>query len=312
MRSPATTPRAPLPAEAAPTGPQPSAAPPLLHRALTHGLSMAVVAAGVWWYAGERSAPQDAELQALHKRLDRLEQDHHRVRRLNDELALAAHDAGVAAEVAKWQISVLEGRLDPNSPDLLSMPVPTGLSPRAAWAADLAREAAEDGPVRAEPTEPTEPTAAGPAVSLAHTPLYALQLQELPPPAPLRESGPMPMVPWAGAELSLSEREPSISTLRRPLSQLDRDRAYAEWKVLVQEVVAQECDRRSNDAFWHRCAGRVQRELFPYGTVAVSCMLNGNAKPDYVSDVTLDHLPSHAVPLRSGAVILCDGALNGL
>lgn len=307
MRSPATTPPTLPPPEGRPRATAPEATP-LLHRALSHGLSMAVVAAGVWWFAGERSAAKDAELEALNKRLDRLEQDHHRVRRLNDELALAAHDAGVAAEVAKWQISVLEGRIDPPTLEPEGMPVPSGLSPRAAWADDLAREAEQAPPVEAVAAAPVEsspaPRAAGP--------VFALQLRPLLEPPPLQESGPMPMVPWAAEPLSLSDRDPTISALHRAPSQLDRDRAYAEWKVLLQEVVAQECEHRSNEAFWHRCASRVQRELFPYGTVAVSCMLSGNAKPDYVADVTLDHLPSHAVPLRSGAVILCDGALNGL
>lgn len=287
-----------------PGGREPSATT----RALSHVVSMVVVAAGVWVIAADRAAPQQAEIDALRARLDGLERENRRVRRLNDALADAAHAAGVDAHTARWQVGVLEERLESAARE--ELPVPTGLSPRAAWAAEDAVEPLTEA--RGEP-QVEAPWALEPRPSPL-SPLSPLQpgdesdaLQPLPEPAGL------PMVAWAPhADLQLAERDLTLPPLRRAPSQLDRDRAYGDWKLLVEEVVAQECGGWSADAPPQRCALRVRRALFPFGPAAVSCALSGNAQADYVSDVTLDHLPSHAVPLRHGAVILCDDALRGL
>ncbi len=274
-------------------------------RALSHVVSMVVVAAGVWVIAADRAAPQQAELDALRARLDGLERENRRVRRLNDALADAAHAAGVDAHTARWQVGVLEDRLESAARE--ELPVPTGLSPRAAWAAQDAVEA-PSAPVL--PPEVEVPGAPAPRPTpVAPAPLgdEGDALQPLPEPAGL------PMVAWSPhADLQLAERDLVLPPLRRAPSQLDRDRAYGDWKLLVEEVVAQECGGWSTEAPPQRCALRVRRALFPFGPAAVSCALSGNAQADYVSDVTLDHLPSHAVPLRHGAVILCDDALRGL
>ncbi len=270
-------------------------------RALSHVVSMVVVAAGVWTIAADRAAPQQAEIDALRDRLDGLERENRRVRRLNDALADAAHAAGVDAHTAQWQVGVLEERLESAARE--ELPVPTGLSPRAAWAAEDAVEAPIPPQVEepAAPALPPTPAAPGP------TDDDGADLQPLPEPAGL------PMVAWTPrGDLQLGERDLTLPPLRRAPSQLDRDRAYGDWKLLVEEVVAQECGGWSAEAPPQRCALRVRRALFPFGPAAVSCALSGNAQADYVSDVTLDHLPSHAVPLRHGAVILCDDALRGL
>jgi hypothetical protein len=261
---------------------------------------MVVVAAGVWTIAADRAAPQQAEIDALRDRLDGLERENRRVRRLNDALADAAHAAGVDAHTAQWQVGVLEERLESAARE--ELPVPTGLSPRAAWAAEDAVEA----PIPPQVEEPVAP-ALRPTPAAPRPTDDGADLQPLPEPAGL------PMVAWTPrGDLQLGERDLTLPPLRRAPSQLDRDRAYGDWKLLVEEVVAQECGGWSAEAPPQRCALRVRRALFPFGPSAVSCALSGNAQADYVSDVTLDHLPSHAVPLRHGAVILCDDALRGL
>jgi hypothetical protein len=94
-------------------------------------------------------------------------------------------------------------------------------------------------------------------------------------------------------------------------SQLDRDRAFRIWHDVMSESADQECARRVGAAE-RRCRERVKRALFPMGSRAVECILNGNASADYVSDIPLDQLPNHSVPLEKGAVILCDRGLYNL
>jgi len=304
-----------------PLGPEPS----MRARALGQVLPVVMVAAGVWGIAADRTAPQRAEMDALHARLDLLERENQRIRRLNDALADAAHAAGIDAHTAQWQVGMLEDRLQQVHRD--ELPVPTGLSPRAAWTAAPAApegptplDAAEAEPAAAHANDgsaaPPEPTASAasdlsPPTVGAHprpwAPAGGVNL------APLPDASAMPAVAWSPAgALEWNDREPTIPPLRRAPSQLDRDRAYGDWKHLVEEVVTQECGGWSVDAPPQRCATRVRRALFPYGPSAVACALSGNAQADYVANVTLDHLPSHAVPLRNGAVILCDDALRGL
>lgn len=295
--------------------------PSMRARALGQVLPAVMVAAGVWGIAADRTAPQRAEMDALHARLDLLERENQRIRRLNSALADAAHAAGVDAHTAQWQVGMLEDRLEQVHRD--ELPVPTGLSPRAAWTAAAPEPDAALGPVSAAAAEGTDQGSAlpdGAAVQPSGT--DAPPVDAHPQPwapasgvhlAPLPDTSPLPAVAWSPTgTLEWRDREPTIPPLRRAPSQLDRDRAYGDWKHLVEEVVAQECGGWSVEAPPQRCATRVRRALFPYGPSAVACALSGNAKADYVADVTLDHLPSHAVPLRNGAVILCDDALRGL
>jgi hypothetical protein len=107
--------------------------------------------------------------------------------------------------------------------------------------------------------------------------------------------------------------EPDIPTLRSAPSQLDRDQALARWKTIVQDTADEECGaRRSETVRYRSCRDEVERALFPYSGVAVTCLLSDNAVPDYVSGLDQDDAPSHSVLLGKGALLLCDAALPNL
>jgi hypothetical protein len=44
--------------------------------------------------------------------------------------------------------------------------------------------------------------------------------------------------------------------------------------------------------------------------MAVDCVMSGNARPDYVHGLDVGSIPSHAVALDQGALILCDSELS--
>jgi hypothetical protein len=112
-------------------------------------------------------------------------------------------------------------------------------------------------------------------------------------------------------ELESLEGSGAPPSVRHLDSQLDRDRAFAVWQDIMQESADRECAHRAGQAE-RKCRDRVMRTLFPAGSRAVECMLSGNAAADYVSNIPLDQLPTHSIPLEQGAVILCDRGLRNL
>jgi hypothetical protein len=237
---------------------------------------MAAVAAGVMWVMDERAGEDAARADALQAEIAQLRQERDRMQAVAGELVREVHDAGLEAEVVRWQLAYTEERLR-RAEDAVPGAPPPAPPPPAGPVIGLG--AAIDGP--AAPEHPTDPAAAPPR----SPPPGAFQLEEL---------------------------EPRLSPPRGvSYSQLDRDRAYGVWAGILQDILQAECgDRVQSSA--HRCARALRRTLLPFGAAAVECILSGNARPDYVVGLDPRHAPTHAVPLNRGALLLCDAALPDL
>jgi hypothetical protein len=287
--------------------PQGAGSEAFLGRFFANTLAMALVAGGMFFLMDSRDEGRRDDLTALREELGRLERDRARSQRLADALAQEAHDAGLAVEQARWEAREAARRLEAeralqSARNLRGQSAKTsaGRSPEVAVApaVSLVRPE-ENGPASGAEVVADIPAGAGGDGD---------RILAIGPPGPLAE---VPAERLEGG-LALDEFGPRIPSLKGAYSQLDRDRAYANWKVLVEEAVASECGRRSSEIGAHRCSDKVRRSLFPFGPLAVSCSLSGNATPDYIPDVALSQLPSHSVPLEKGAIILCDGALENI
>jgi hypothetical protein len=292
---------------------------------MIQGVGMLAVAFIVMATVEDRSQHTHDRLDILETELDEIRRQRDRMQRLSAALTEELDEAAVEAEIVRWQLAYTEERLarlrdasetetllrrleNPNHPVTASTvsvrPLPPlgtlsygrELSPPATFVSlDNITGANPDDPDRA-----LDPATAVLAMLQTHT---------------ATDAG-SPLGPAWGTGAAPFDLDPldDVSTpaaLQSAGSQLDRDRAFAVWATIVDEAAAGECARRS-EAAKRRCTSRVQRQLMPWGGRAVECILSGNASADYVSEIRLDQLPTHSVPLASGAVILCDGGLSNL
>lgn len=295
-----------------------------LARTLANSVSMVAVAAGVLWLVGQQNAEHDAELDQLRDEVALLRLERDRMQSVAGELAREVHDAGMESEIVRWQLAYTEERLrkaeragarGEGAPPVAAAPgYPTPAKARAAVFQATVFEPL-DAPAR---------VVAGLSGSGAPVPSEALPLRFAPVEAavagdaepPSGTAGPEEAgggtAASSGRELALDEFDPRIPRVAEGYSQLDRDRAYGAWAGIVHDAIESECGRRISETGQHRCARELRRTLRPYAARAVECIISGNARPDYFSELDPDRVPSHAVPLDRGVVLLCDGALPNL
>jgi hypothetical protein len=103
-----------------------------------------------------------------------------------------------------------------------------------------------------------------------------------------------------GPEIAFVDEAPGIDRL---------DQAVRDWAELMDVAIKGECGAPSNSRADLRCAARVRSALRPWGAQGVRCGATGRGVPIYVPDVYVDTLPSPAVKLGGGAVLLCDPTL---
>lgn len=268
-----------------------------LPRMTANVVAMAGVAFATWWMIDERHQDQQSALDEVRAEADLLRHERDRMQALSQELAREVHDAGMEAEIAHWQLRWTEERLrrleaeGAGSDRAAPAPARVRIEPLDAPAAAFLQAKLDDVLAQAEPP-------AGSAVE----PQDAVLSSSGSPSSRGTPSGGIEAVPF----------EPGIPAVRSVGGQRDRDRALASWKRILDEVVEAECSGRFSQAGRWRCEDDRRRQLWPYTSKAVDCLLSGNAVPDYVSDLPLANLPSHSVPLDRGALILCDGALVNL
>ena len=269
-----------------------------LPRMTANVVAMAGVALVTWWMVDDQTQGQQAAVEEVRAEAELLRHERDRMRALSEELAREVHDAGMEAEIAHWQLRWTEERLRRVE----------------AEGSDSEAPASRRAPVHFEALD-------APAAAFLDAKVNALVASSVPPDAskepaqsdasgtaaePGRYRGSTPRgieaVPF----------DPRIPAVRPATGQRDRDRALAAWKRILEEVVDAECGGRFSQAGRWRCEDDRRRQLWPYTSVAVDCVLSGNAVPDYVSDLPLADLPSHSVPLDKGALILCDGSLVNL
>ena len=287
--------------------PRDPAAGGLAGRILVQGVAMLGVAAIVLAVVDDRSEQTSARLDSLESELSEVRRQRDRMQRLSAALTEELDEATVETEIVRWQLAYTEerlARLRTAAPEAPAHTPPRTLPPRARFVSlDPVGEAPPDAP----PVEVSPMLDEAVAVltmadtATDATPAGAFVPSRLPPSG----SG----APSSLLELDSLSGSPTRTRLRPVGSQLERDRAFAVWDSIMDEAVQGECGRRSGAAE-RRCGDRVRRQLMPWGSRAVECMLSGNAAADYVSDLRLDQLPTHSVPLQDGAVILCDGGLH--
>jgi hypothetical protein len=272
------------------------AAPPWLPRLAAQLALAGGVALSVGYLLQSRDDAQDARLDSILSEIDLLRHERDRLAALNDALLDEAHAADREAELARWQLRYAEERL-------------RRAEAEAEAAANPARAPAPRRlvlPVGAPP--PPAPPALSPEALAAAIPLGPAGLP--PADAPPAAASAAPLSATAGAlPVGAVPFDPAIPPVRRAPSQLARDQAHTRWQGIIDEAVHEECAGRFGELAQLRCDDAVRRSLFAYGTHAVDCILSGNAIPDYIPGLGLRDLPTHAVPLARGAVILCDGAL---
>lgn len=302
----------PVPAAPPPRGPVDS----FFGRVLVQGVGLLGVAAIVFSVVDDRAATTEARLDALETELDEVRRQRDRMSRLTATLTEELDEASIEAEIVRWQLAYTEERAA-----RLQLAVDeAGLAPPATAPTETERAATRvPGPSATFVHLDVEAGATPrPAVSLdPAVAVVAMSMGEsatdttgdfLP---ALATSASGASSPMRMLELDRFDSSGAPARLRTAGSQLDRDRAFAVWDAIVDEAASGECARRSSAAE-RRCRDRVRRHLMPWGSRAVECMLSGNAAADYVSDLRLDQLPTHSVPLDEGAVILCDGGLSNL
>lgn len=279
-----------------------------LARSLANSLSMVGVAAGVLWYVGSQNAVQQAQVDALRDEVALLRLERDRMQSVAGELAREVHDAGMESEIVRWQLAYTEERLRRAEAAAVPLPAAPAAAPPERASVALGGGPAGPGPFRKAVFQPLDAPA---MVALGGDPLgLALPPEAAGTGAPADDSAVGgPLVPVA---LRLDELEPEIPALAAATSQHDRDRAYGVWAGIVHAAVASECGRKLTETGQHRCARDLHRELRPYANAAVDCILSGNATPDYFAELDPGRVPTHAVPLDRGVVLLCDGALPNL
>ncbi len=300
-----------------------------LARSFANTLSMVGIAAGVMWYVGQQNAEQAQRVDNLRDEVALLRMERDRMQAVAGELAREVHDAGMESEIVRWQLAYTEERLRRSQAEVEgtgAQRVASRAEPGVVSKADLkSMVAAKDRfqPVRFEPLDDRAADALGRSApgSVALEGPASMNVDN----APMKMDGDpgtafarMSMVPFEGAasrsatrlaEITPDDLDPGIPSVGGAYSQLARDRAYGVWAGIVHDAVSAECGRRRSEAGQYRCSRDLRRALLPYSRLAVECMLSGNATPDYSDQLDPDRLPSHAVPLDHGAVLLCDGAL---
>jgi hypothetical protein len=283
-----------------------------LGRVLVQAVGMLGVAALVVSVVDDRAAETEARMAALDSKLELVTLERDRMQRLSHELATELDDVAMEAEIVRWQLAYTEERFARSEAERSGVGARPVLvqawtaGPSATFASldpvdALSPDAAREIPGGAL-AEPIAVVAAAMSDSMADGPMG---FGVLPSVAEERATGGMAML-----ELD-SIADASSVKLKLLGSQLDRDQAFAEWSVLLEEAAAGECRGRGVVAE-RRCRDEVRRELWSSGGRAVDCIMSGNASPDYVADIRFDQLPTHSKPLEKGAVIFCDGGLRNL
>ena len=268
-----------------------------LGRLAVQFLGMVGVAICTNWALDGRAREEADRADALRDQVEAARFERDRMSRLNHELARELNEAAIAAEVARWQLRYTEERLrrteaesqlvtpvvaEHTEPRSGSLPARGSVEPldaaAEAFLAAQVRHLAEGGS-ETRVTLQEEPQADSTEGSSTDLELDALDWVEI-------------------AELA-------------PATLGGRSAALSEWRSVLSETLAAECGSRSG-ARAHACRTELERRLFPYSERAVRCLLSGNAEPDYVPVSAVERLPTHSVPLKRGALILCDGALEHL
>lgn len=276
-----------------PPGPNSAAdrfADQFLPRMLSNVVAMCGVALAVFWIVDRDNTQQMALEDSNSAALSALQAENAALQARSQSLAEQVHELGLESEILRWQLRYTEQRL--RDPEAAATPV-----------APIRRLAS-----RALALDP--PAAAQQASAVA---AIAQAAPEASPGTPdLPQVAPAGLSQSPSRQLDPDDFNAAIPRLDPSHSQLDRDRAYAQWKGVVAEAVRGECNRKLTDAGGYKCSQDVRRDLWSASLPAVECILSGNAIPDYIGMANLDELPSHSVPLTKGAVILCDGALRNL
>ncbi len=286
-----------------------------LPRMASNTVAMAGVALVTFLLVTGEDAEQDAVLADARSQLAQMEQERDRMHALNQELAREVHDADMAAEIARWQLRWTEERLrrvEAEGAVALASARPTDAAPLArrlggsvGAGADLEPDVAPEAFVQTLPTRASV-EALDPQAQAWLDDKIARHVGD-------EAAGDDGAGEARALRLDDVPFEPDIPTLRSAPSQLDRDQALARWKTIVQDTADEECGaRRSETVRYRSCRDEVERALFPYSGVAVTCLLSDNAVPDYVSGLDQDDAPSHSVLLGKGALLLCDAALPNL
>ena len=265
-------------------------------RFVAHVATMAGVALLTVWISQVREDGREERSEQLSAEVDQLRHERDRMQALAQELAREVHDVGVEAEIAHWQLRWTEERLRRLEAESSSVVSATHREPRAKRARVVALDAGAEKFLADKVTSLVAGEGSGHAGAASgsgaeHMPVLSGSAD--------RESG------LVGVGL-----EPEIPSVFRHGSARTRDQALASWKRTVDEVVVEECAGRFSQAGRWRCEDERRRMLWPYTDLALECLVSGNAAPDYIPDVPLSGLPSHSVPLKRGAVVLCDGGLG--
>jgi hypothetical protein len=263
-----------------PSPPQPSADggfwEAFLPRLLANGLAMVGIAAAVLWIVRDQQAVEQRRFDLLHREVRDLRQERDRLAALTDVLAQDAHDSSIEADILRAQLRHTEAEREALRPLARR---PRGGSPVVAVAA------VEPPPLPDVPA----PLELGAGSAMLAPPVAASLAGE------------------GRAGLDLSDFDPGIPRLRPDQRALSRAIASQAWREVLSEAAEGECDGLLGAN--PRCEDDVRRRLWPYGAAAIQCMASGNAVPDYIAEIQIENLPTHSVPLKRGAIILCDGAL---
>lgn len=291
------------------------ASEPLLRTLVVQGASLLGVAAVVLALVDDRNAETQQRLDNLEAEIALVRQERDRMQALSEELTRELDDAAMEAEIVRWQLAYTEERLARTKGNTEPRAVEVGPPARFAVLAGAAAEERGNlgGAALSHLSYPSE------TVSLfVGTESTAIRWADGPAAAswPVGDMGvgqPTEVAFLAGrgarGPLDWNDDSTNSTRLAPAVSQLARDRAYSAWSSLMDEAADGECQKRSGQA-QRRCRDRVRRQLTAWSTRAVDCMLSGNAEADYVQQIRLDQIPTHSVPLETGAVILCDGDLR--
>ena len=108
--------------------------------------------------------------------------------------------------------------------------------------------------------------------------------------------------------MSLDEDQGEIKAVDRSRRLL---RSFADyvWYDTVEEMRTFECGSLRGVSL-EKCHTRLDQVRTTHGPMAIDCVMSGNARPDYVHGLDVGSIPSHAVRLDQGALILCDSELS--
>ncbi len=262
------------------------------------------------WALESRTRADIEQVDVLRDQVETAQFERDRMSRLNHELARELNEAAIAAEVARWQLRYTEERLRRTEAESRRAVVPAAQPSTERLVASSASERRPSLPGSLPARGPIEPLDAAAEAHLVG------QIQRLAEGA-ARGGSSSPRAseaaPSQGSSSALEfERLEDVEIAAvAPVAFTERSAALSEWRAVLSETLAAECGNRSG-ARAHACRTDLERQLFPYSERAVRCLLSGNAEPDYVSVTEVERLPTHSVPLKRGALMLCDGALEHL